>query len=500
VATEIPYTLGDYFDVLRRRWIFIFTILPAGILIAVYLAFTLPTLYQASATLMVEGASIPEEMIKTTVTEHGGDALEVVQRKMMTADHLSGLIEEVDPYPDRPDLSARQKAQMISDNTEFERVDPITLEPLAKSDAFSVHYLNPDREIAREVTRRLAEMFLSYNRDTRTQAATDTYKFLKLQSDEASGRILEFERQLSDFKAKNGDALPGDRNRNEDALDRAERDLDAAQRQIFIVLEQKNTLELQLGQLSPNLFDPAGDWRKQLADLRAQLAEAQQKYTADHPTVRRLRRAIEDMSARTDLARPAPVAPDNPEYIQVASQLNTVKKELAVLEATAARMREQIDAYERGSQMAPEVEREYRQLSRDYDVAQERFRNIEKSLSEAALGQVLETEQRGAQLTLIRAATTPRKPYSPNRLGIILLGFVLGSGLAIGLAALVESADPTLRSARDLYEITDIRPLAAVPVMLNGKDRRRRFVAWGVASAVAAVAVLFVGSAVIAAI
>ena len=40
MATEIPYTLGDYFDVLRRRWPYVAILLPASILIAVYLAFT----------------------------------------------------------------------------------------------------------------------------------------------------------------------------------------------------------------------------------------------------------------------------------------------------------------------------------------------------------------------------------------------------------------------------------------------------------------------------
>jgi hypothetical protein len=68
--------------------------------------------------------------------------------------------------------------------------------------------------------------------------------------------------------------------------------------------------------------------------------------------------------------------------------------------------------------------------------------------------------------------------------------------LAGGLAAIRESADPTIRSARDLSEITDIKPLAAVPFMLNGADRRRRVLAWGIASVIAAVALTVVGTAI----
>jgi uncharacterized protein involved in exopolysaccharide biosynthesis len=300
---------------------------------------------------------------------------------------------------------------------------------------------------------------------------------------------------LANFKSRYGDALPEAQVRNLQALDRAERDLDTLQRQILIASERKSLLEVQLTQINPNLFDPDGDWRAELAAMRQELAVAQQRYTPDHPDVRRLRRAIEAMSVRTDL-EPSLVKPDNPEYIAVSSQLDTVTHELDALQASAARAREQIATYERSLRMTPEVEREYSQLLRDYDVAKDRFRGIEVSLAEAALGQVMETEQRGDRLTMIRSPNRPNRPVSPNRIGILLIGLVLGGGLAVGLTALTESSDPTIRSARDLFEITDIKPLAAVPLMLNGADRRKRVLAWAAASVVFAIAVMFVGSAV----
>ena len=99
-------------------------------------------------------------------------------------------------------------------------------------------------------------------------------------------------------------------------------------------------------------------------------------------------------------------------------------------------------------------------------------------------------------MTLIRSPFAPRNPYSPNRLGIVLLGIVLGGGLAIGFAALMESIDPTIRSVRDLEEITDIKHLAAIPFIPNQFDRRKRIIGWGAASAIVVVAVVFVGSAI----
>jgi hypothetical protein len=122
---------------------------------------------------------------------------------------------------------------------------------------------------------------------------------------------------------------------------------------------------------------------------------------------------------------------------------------------------------------------------------------VQQGLSAAEMGQSLETEQRGDRLTLIRRPNTPRVPDSPNRLGIILLGFLLGGGLSVGLAAVMESSDSTVRNTRDLGDITDIKPLATVPIMLNAADRRRRVLGWSAASLMTAALLIVVGSTVL---
>ena len=103
---------------------------------------------------------------------------------------------------------------------------------------------------------------------------------------------------------------------------------------------------------------------------------------------------------------------------------------------------------------------------------------MENRLREADIARSLETEQKGDRFTQIRTPSAARRPYSPNRIGIVLLGIVLGGGLAVGLAALAESSDPSVRSARDLREITTVPAIASIPVMLTGDDLRKRRVWW----------------------
>ena len=83
MAEQKPYTLGDYFAVVRRRCVYPAVFLPAGILIALYIAFTLKPTYQSSATLMLELSSIPKDLIRTTVEAAANQEVELVRRRQV---------------------------------------------------------------------------------------------------------------------------------------------------------------------------------------------------------------------------------------------------------------------------------------------------------------------------------------------------------------------------------------------------------------------------------
>jgi polysaccharide biosynthesis transport protein len=286
--------------------------------------------------------------------------------------------------------------------------------------------------------------------------------------------MLDLERRISEFKMKYGDALPDAMARNENALDRIQRESDAIDAQIRLVEQQESLLKLQLGQISPTLVaDKGGDIYTQLGMLRAQLAEAQQKYTPDHPDVKSLTRAMQALAEQAKLGNPENVRPDNPEYMRVDSELRAVRTNLAALRSNAARARTQMADYERRLAQTPGVEREYVQLMRQREIAQVQYGEIEAKLRSAGISQTFESESKGERYSLIRKPFLPSKPDSPNRLGIILLGLVLGGGLAVGLAAFRESADPTVRASHDVTEISDLPLLGAIPKLQNPVERRR---------------------------
>jgi len=490
-------TLGEVRRMLRRRWRYLASILPASLLLAVLIAYWLPPSYRATSTIMLEPQSIPKEMVSATVRGiedvaiYAQNELELTRRRVMTPDRLVEIVKAVDPYPRLRNAPAEAKAQILASNTTVERVDPITLKPLDQSAAFSISYDNPDPKLAAAVAARLTDLYLSYNRRTRTEQASAAYDFLQGQAREVEASMAEMEQRLAKFKAQYGAALPEMQTHNMTEIDRAQHDIESIQQQELVAEEKESQLQLQLNNLSPTMTGAVSDVRTELAKLRAELSEAHQKYTPEHPEVKRLERAVADMSAQSAASlHPSTSKPDNPEYLAVADQLSAARHQLAALRAAEMRDRRERQTYEEHLQTTPNVERQYTQLQREYAAARDRYDDIQAKMKNAALARTMEYEDRGEKFSMLHAPTVPQRPFFPNRIGIILLGFLLGCGAALGVAALADASDPTVRGPDDLQEIMESTAIGSIPVLLTARDRRLYRLKWGSAMAAYSAAVV----------
>jgi succinoglycan biosynthesis transport protein ExoP len=498
MANESAPGFGEYAALIRRRGIWVATIVPAVILLSIYLAYALPAQYQSTATILLEPSSIPQELIKTTVASYADQQIEVISGRVMTPETLTELVRQFDPYPDTK-LSVEQKAQRVLADTSLERVDPVTFEPLEKSAAFSLHYQNPSPARAALVAQRLADLFLTYHQRERTRAAREAAQLIAGQADELTRELRALDEEYAQLRERHGDALPDARDRNEVGRAQAERDLEDLQRQLRAEQGQETLLSAQLSGLSPNLMANKGDMTD-LATVKAQLADAEQRYTPDHPDVKRLRRALASLVAQQNArGAGAPVIkPDNPEYIRVANQYDAAHKEVLALQASAERARTKVDEFTTLLRSSPEIERQYNDLQRRRESLQSQFQEIQEKVKSAEMGQVFEAQKQGEHFTLLRAPFVASGPYYPNRLGMILLGLVLGGALAAIAVTIAESSDATVRGAKDLADAAgDVLLLGGIPEILRPEDHRRKRLIWGTVCAAYLVAAVVVGVTIV---
>src|SRR3569833_1714276 len=94
--------------------------------------------------------------------------------------------------------------------------------------------------------------------------------------------------EINVFKNQHGDALPEYIQRNEASLDRVQHEIENLQQAILQSEEKEVTLAVTLSATSPNMVTGPGDMTD-LATKRTQKTLAQQRYTPDHPEVKRLK-------------------------------------------------------------------------------------------------------------------------------------------------------------------------------------------------------------------
>jgi uncharacterized protein involved in exopolysaccharide biosynthesis len=209
---------------------------------------------------------------------------------------------------------------------------------------------------------------------------------------------------------------------------------------------------------------------KRLADVKAQLAQARQRYSEDHPDVKRLERAEKEVEAELAKARQASksapaaqAAPNNPAYIQLQAQLQGLKIELQTLGHRESDLVSLLSRYERRLTQAPEVERAYRALVREHETANAEFQQLKAKQNDALLSQALERDRKGERFVLLEPPVLPVVPDKPNRLAIVILGLVMSLGAGAGTVTAAEFMDSTVRGVQGVIAVLGAAPLATVP-------------------------------------
>jgi uncharacterized protein involved in exopolysaccharide biosynthesis len=233
---------------------------------------------------------------------------------------------------------------------------------------------------------------------------------------------------------------------------------------------------------------------RNLESARGELAQARDRYAPDHPDVQRLERRVSGFekelasaAASPQLKQPPAESPDNPAYINLQTQLSALQNEQKALMARMEQLRADRAVYERQLFTSPQIEKEYRELARDYDAASAEYRDLRRKLQEAQVSQNLENDRKGERFTVIEPPMAPEKPVSPNRPAIMAIGVILALGVTLAVIAVLEMLDTSVRGRRDLIALLATPPLAVLPWIETSEDRmlsrrRQRYTWAGVAA------------------
>ncbi len=519
---------GDFIEIAKRRKAQIITPFLLILSIAAALAFFLPPVYQSTATILIEQQEIPQDLVKSTVTSYADERIQLIGKRVMTSTNLWKIIEKFDLYSEYREqgetgllISTMRKAILVdmvsADVFRGGRASKATI-------AFELSFEYDEAEAAQSVTKELVRLFLAENVKIRTQKAEMTSEFLGGEAERLSETIKLLEARLAVFKERNVGRLPELMQLNMTRMENSQKELEDVEAQLSLLQERRMSIESQLAYIDPFLGDsPAGRLRElqsnymnamaryspdhpdvvrlkrevealkrqtgvgddtneiaiQIKQTKAQLKSAQEKYSNDHPDVVKLKRSLRSLTNALENARPSnnkasQLPPDNPAYIAMKSQLNTVLIGIKSQKDRRERVKLKARDYEERLMQTPRVEQEGLLIKRDYDNAVKKYQEIKDKQLQAQISEQLEFENKGERFSLLEPANLPTTPIRPNRLGILLLGSIVAVGVGIGYAAIVEFMDRSVRGINGVTLIAKAAPLAVIPYIRNNQDLRRK--------------------------
>ncbi|MEL6219003.1 MAG: Wzz/FepE/Etk N-terminal domain-containing protein, partial [Pseudomonadota bacterium] len=114
---EPSIKLKDVLRMIRRRAIMIVSIVVVFSGLALMLAYFIPPSYTAQAKILIESQQIPQQLASSTVTATATERLELIKQRLMTRANLLNLVDRLELYTDRPDLSKTEKVNLIRSST-----------------------------------------------------------------------------------------------------------------------------------------------------------------------------------------------------------------------------------------------------------------------------------------------------------------------------------------------------------------------------------------------
>ena len=453
-GTGLGWIVNHLPDILWQRRLYVIGTFVILFLAGLITAYTLPTLYRSTATLLVQSQELPTEVVEAPGQGEIEQRIARIRERVLSRGDLISLIEQYDLYPSqrrsRPMsyvVEKMRKATMVgalpgdiggsSSNTD--RVIAVTI---------SFDYPEPVK--AQSVLQNFVTRFLRMDSENIEDQANLTVRFLEDQAGKLQAQVQQIEGELTALKARNGSALAS-------AGFATYLDTGSYSAQIASLENQNRQL------LATTRNTPEGD--PQLAQAEAALAAAQATYSDRHPDVIQARNRLD--AVRRNVSGSAPIGAD-----AVQEQIRANNAAIASLNAARNSTIARANAATAGQARAPAILERAMQLENRANGLREQYKSVSNDLLKAQNSARMANEQRAERLTLVEPPNLPDRPHWPNRPMMIGAGAAAGLLLGLFLALAVEMVLRPMRSPHQLQAM-GLPVLGVVPVIREIRRTKR---------------------------
>jgi polysaccharide biosynthesis transport protein len=434
------------------------------LIISLILAVTLPSVYRSTAkfSLVIPQSFDPLQQENSADYRNRVRRFLQDQKELITSNRvLTKVVQEL--YPG----TNRQSAITEKINTLRENMDvvPPGGESFEGSSVFIVEFSDHSPAFAAKVATSITQNYLATYREISQGKTNFSHSFFQEQTQKLQKDMLDKEKNVRDFEAKQALALL----------------------EILNLGETKANVEVGPNMLLTQFMRNYHELQTELAGLQASIGSLERESnTSGIPTV------LSDMEVpgrtitvfknkvaqlQIQLNEMKPQFKENFEPMkQVEQELalsvdalkNELKRSLSAQKITAQSIKARIGQLEKTIQglqdriqVIAQQKATYQALLQEFNIAKDAYTRTQAQMEQARMAQSLTQDKQF--LTLIDNPSVPVTPYKPNRIALALGGLLAGIFLGIAAALTVDHFDHRIKTIYELEKNLNVPVLGSIP-------------------------------------
>ncbi|EJE8514642.1 chain-length determining protein [Vibrio parahaemolyticus] len=325
------------------------------------------------------------------------------------------------------------------------------------------------------VSNRFVEQLLAPERSS----IKDSSHFLTIHINKRREELDKAEHAFAEYKNTYSHATPEMQAQSLTRLASLKQTLAEKEAELAGVTRSLGSLDQQLSKTNPVI----GKIEEQIIEIRSELTLLRAKYTEAHSLVqgklRELKRLEQErtvlLSSKQpelnsnqlwDIASNATVSSlgeAQPLLVSQLHQLQIMRSRFESLTEETVSLQKMIQELESNAHRFGSTATEINRLARDVAVKREMYDDLVERYEMAQLTGSLGVFEENKRVKIIDAPFTPTIPSNLPSIVFIILGFIGGAGLGVGLATLLELTDNSVRSRRALEKHLGVPVITTLP-------------------------------------
>ncbi|MES1981070.1 MAG: XrtA system polysaccharide chain length determinant [Pseudomonadota bacterium] len=465
----------------KYRW---YAIVTAWVIVLIGGAriYTLPDNYQASARVFVDTQGILKPLLSgMTTIPNMEQQVSIMSRTLLSRPNIEKVLRMVDL--DIKTRTAKEHEDLVDG-----LISEIKLLATGRDDLYTISYNNENPKLAKDVVQSLLTIFVEGSFGDKKQDSEKAVQFIDEQIKSYEDKLIAAENALKEFKIKNGGVLSQQGVEFGTRLADTSNQLNQAKLELLEAEQSRNSIKQQIAGEEPTLSsadlsppapaNPELDGRIQA--LTKNLDSLRLQFTEQHPDIVSTKRLIAQLEAKK-LEEAKVVKYNVDPGVNYSPMLQQLKVALSDAEAKVAAMKVRVAEYAARysqlrslSNLAPEVEAQFSQINRDYQLNKSNYEQLVSRRDAAKLSGDLSSNTEIITFRVIDPPTVPLTPAGPNRPRLFSMVF-LGSLLAgIGVALMMSQIRPTFLSQHALREATGLPILGTVTMNWTSEEKNKQ--------------------------